>query len=438
MSDLPRRQARGVTRPAAADGSGTEGVVADRIVVVLLVVLRAGTLFLGAAEISGSSGVPHPGVGVAVLAGLAGQSTLMFGLAAVRLRRGVTPALGELTALVEMAAAVTGLLTVAYATPLSLRTTSTFWIEPYTVISVVVLAAAARRRIVGAAGAACLTATYLLCVFVVAPEGMRLSSAATATAWTNAISYLPFFVIGAIGFALVRSVVEKTDTLRRELVQLSKERARVTVGSHAYDIGHNNPKAVLREVRHGIRGMAELRPWVEKSREDLLTAFTRDEREPVTLRDELTALAGAVASAITLRLDLEEIDEVPASAPTLLIAEAVRELLNNVSHHAFGFPATLAGRSTAEFVQIAVHNDGPGLDPVRLAFTWALKQNTLHQLEAAGGSYEIHSSANSSAGITVTVTWPAAGTRGTSAPGTCPACASGSWDDTSGHTRAAG
>lgn len=424
MSAPPRRQTRAVSTPAPADGSGREGVVADRIIVVLLAVLRVGTLVLGAVEISGSSAVRHPGVALAALMALAGQSTLMFGLAAVRLRRGVTPALGELAALVETAAAATGLLVVAYATPLALRTTSTFWIEPYTVISVVVLAAAARRRIVGAAGAACITATYVLCVFVVAPEGMSLSSAARATAWANAISYLPFYVIGAIGFTLVRSVVGQTDALRRQLGQLSEERARITAESDAYEIGHNIPKAVLREVRHGTRGTAELRPWVEKSREDLMTAFSHKERKPVILRDELKALAGA--AAMTLRVELEALGEVPADAPKLLIAEAVRELLNNASHYAFGFPATLTGRSTAEFVQVAVHNDGPGVDPVRLAFAWALKQNTLHQFEAAGGSYEIHSSANSSAGTTVTVTWPAAGTRGRSAPGSGPARASAS------------
>lgn len=409
-----------VSTLALAGGTGTEGVVADRVIVVLLAVLRAGTLVLGGLETGGSSGARHQGVAVAALVALAGQSTFMFGLAAARLRRGVTPALGEVAALVETAAAATGLLAVAYATPLALRTTSSFWIEPYTVISVVVLAAATRRRIVGAAGAAFLTATYLVCVFVVAPEGMRLSSAASATAWTNAISYLPFFAIGTIGFALVRSVVEKTDTLRQLLGQLSEEHARVTASSDAYEIAHNIPKAVLREVRHGIRGTAELRPWVEKSRKDLLTRFTGDEREPVTLRDELTALAAAVAAAIPLRVELEELDAVPVSAPKLLIAEAVRELLNNASHHAFGYPATLTGRSTEDFVQIAVHNDGPGLDPVGLAFTWALKQNTLHQFEVAGGSYEIDSSVGSSAGTTVTVAWPAraAGRGGANAPGT--------------------
>ena len=424
MSDPPRRQAGGVTNHASTGGGGTEGVVADSVIVVLLAVLRAGTLLLGGVEISGSSGLRHPGIVLAALVALAGQSTLMFGLVAARLRRGVTPALGEVTALIETGAAATGLLAVAYATPQSLRTTSTFWIEPYTVISAVVLAAAARRRILGAAGATFLTATYLLCVYVVAPEEMGLSSAASATAWTNAISYLPFFAIGAIGFALARSVVGQTDALRHVLGQLSEERARVTASSDAYEIGHNIPKAVLREVRHGIRGTAELRPWVERSREDLLTAFSRKERKAVILRDELKALAGA--AAMPLRVELETLGELPADAPKLLIAEAVRELLNNASHHAFGYPATLTGRSTVEFVQIAVHNDGPGLDPMGLAFTWALKQNTLHQFEAAGGSYEIDSSADSSAGTTVTVTWPAAGTRGRSAPGNGPARASAS------------
>jgi hypothetical protein len=43
-----------------------------------------------------------------------------------------------------------------------------------------------------------------------------------------------------------------------------------------------------------------------------------------------------------------------------------------------------------------------------VASAWARKQNTIHQLETAGGSYEIQSSAGPSGGTTVTLTWPAA------------------------------
>jgi hypothetical protein len=391
------------------------------VIVVLLAVLRAGTLALGLAETSGASGLLHPSAAMAALGVLAVQSVLVFGSAGIRLVRRATPVLGGRVALVETAAGVAGLFVVAYATPLALRATSTFWIEPYTVISAVILAATTRRAIAGAAGALCLTAAYLFCVFVWAHGGMKLSSEAGATAWTNALSYLPFFAIGAIGFALLRSVVEQTDALRLLLGRLSAERARVSAAADAYRIGHDIPKALLREVRRGTLETAKLRPWAKKYRDDLLTAIGHDERPPASLRDELDALARAFAAATTLRVDLDALREVPAGAPTLLLSEAVRELLNNASYHAFGFPATLTGRSTAESVRIAVHNEGPGVDPVRLESTWARKQNTLHQFQAAGGSYEIDSSAASSAGTTVTVTWPVvrtAGRRGADAPGT--------------------
>jgi hypothetical protein len=385
------------------DHDAGEGVIAERVIVVLLAVLRAGTLALGAAEIAGSSSLRYPTLASAALAALTGQSMLLFGFAAARLHQGRSPAFGELAAPVETAAAVAGLLVVAYATPLSLRTTSTFWIEPYTVISVLVLAASVRRASVGAAGAACLTVAYLLCVFVVAPNGGRLSIAEHATAWTNAISYLPFFAIGAIGFAVLRSVVRQTDALRRLLGRLSEERARVATAKHAYDIGHDIPKALLREVRRGRMSAEQLRPWAQQFRKDLALALGGEERRPVDLHEELAALAGALAAATPLHAELHGLGEMPAGAPTLLIAEAARELLSNASHHAYGFPATLTARSSVELVQVVVHNEGPKVDPARLASTWARKQNTLHQLQAAGGSYEIHSGV----GTTVTVSWPA-------------------------------
>jgi hypothetical protein len=404
----------------AVGGSDAEGVrVADLVIVVLLAVLRAGTLALGLAEMSGSSGLLHPAAAMAALGALAAESVLVFGLAAVRLVRRATPVLGERAALVETVAGVAGLAVVAYATPLALRTTSTFWIEPYTVISAVVLAAAARRVMVGAAAAACLTAAYLFCVFIWMHGGMRLSSEEEATAWTNALSYLPFFAIGAIGFTLLRSVIEQTDALRLLLGRLSAERARVTAAADAYRIGHDIPKALLREVRRGTTETAKLRPWVKKYRADLLTAIGHEERPPVSLREELGALATAFAAATTLHVDLDALGQIPKGAPTLLIAEAVRELLNNASYHAYGFPATLIAQSSAEWVQVAVHNDGPGVDPARVVSAWARKQNTLHQLQAAAGSYWVDSSSDSLAGITVTLTWPAAvpEIRGKSAPG---------------------
>ncbi len=394
---------------ATVSDSDAEGIrVADLVIVVLLAVLRVGTLALGLAEISGASGLLHPSAATAALGVLAAQSVLVFGFAAIRLARRATPVLGGRVAVVETVAGVAGLFIVAYATPLALRATSTFWIEPYTVISAVILAAATRRAMVGAAGAVCLTAAYLFCVFVWAHGGMKLSSEAGATAWTNALSYLPFFAIGVVGFALLRSVVEQTDALRLLLGRLSAERARVGAAADAYRIGHDIPKALLREVRRGTLETTKLRPWAKKYRDDLLTAIGHDERPPVSLRDELDALARAFAAATTLRVDLDALYEVPTGAPTLLLSEAVRELLNNASYHAFGFPATLTARSSAQNVQVAVHNDGPGVDPVRLTSAWARKQNTLHQLEAAGGSYQVDSAAGSHDGTTVTVTWPAA------------------------------
>jgi len=52
-----------------------------------------------------------------------------------------------------------------------------------------------------------------------------------------------------------------------------------------------------------------------------------------------------------------------------------------------------------------VHNDGPGVDPQRLASAWARKKNSLHQFETAGGAYRIDSSP-AWAGTTVVLRYP--------------------------------
>jgi hypothetical protein len=59
-------------------------------------------------------------------------------------------------------------------------------------------------------------------------------------------------------------------------------------------------------------------------------------------------------------------------------------------------------------VEVAVHNDGKGVDPVIVAALWTRKRNTLHRLEVAGGAFAIRSRDEASAGVTVTLTWPAA------------------------------
>jgi len=318
---------------------------------------------------------------------------------------------------VEVVVGTAALAAVAYGTPADLRVTSSFWVEPYTVISALILAAAARRIVLGALGAAWLTGTYLVCVIVWVPGG-SLSRAATATAWTNALSYLPFFAIGAIGFRPVRSIVGQTETLRRQLARISAERARVAAASGAYRIGHDIPKALLREVRRGQMTTDRLRPWAIRYRDDLLAAI--GETPKADLPTELALLASAFGAAVTLAVELGSLGpDLPPGTPALLVVEATRELLNNASYHAYGYPATLRARSSPELVEVTVHNDGPGVDPVRLRSTWARKQNTVHQLEAAGGTYQITSALGSLEGTTVTLSYRRAAPTegGKTAPG---------------------
>jgi hypothetical protein len=401
-------------RRANHELDGDERVAAERIIVALLVVLRAGTLALGTGETLGPSSHAHRAMALVVLAALAGQTALVFGTASSRLRRGAMPVFDSRMALSETLAAGAALIAVAYATKPDSRATSAFWVEPYTVVSALVLAAAASRLRVGAGATTAVAAFYLLSVLVVAQDGDRLSSADRATAWTNALSYLPFFAIGALGFTLLRAVVAQTEALRRLLARLAAERARVAAASRAYRTGHDLPKAVLREVRRNVMPAQTLRPWAAGYRDELLLVVSGETRPSADAHEELRALANVFGTALDGRVHLDALGEMPPGAPTLLIVEATRELLNNATYHAFGYPVALSARSTRARVDVTVHDGGLGVDPRVLASAWARKQNSVHQLEAAGGSYRITSAPDAAGGTTVTLTWPS---RGTTAPG---------------------
>jgi hypothetical protein len=380
-------------------------VGAEWIVLALLAALRAGTLALGAAEIAASSSLTQPITDVAVLAALAAESAGVFALAARRLRAKETPALAKSVPLFETATGVAGLVLVAGATPLTLRSTSSFWIEPYTVITALMLAASTRHVSIGALGVVALTATYLLCTLALVPRGTRVSTDEEATALANAISYLPFFAVGEIGFALLRSVVGQTDRLRALLRHLSSERARVRAAKEAYDVGHDIPKAVLRVVRRRGTQVEQVRPVVARYRADLASRIGAEPSVPAGLREQLSSYARTFATSLELCLELEGLNGEPPGRPTTF-TEAVRELLNNAWFHASGYPVRLTARSSEQRVEVEVENGGSSIDPLAMASEWSRKQNTIHQLYAAGGDYLIRSPAGPAGGTVVTVMWP--------------------------------
>jgi hypothetical protein len=401
-------------------GDGAESVLGDRIVLTALVGVRVVTLALAATETVGTSSFTHPAVVSLTLVALAGQSALTMGRAAVRVRRRRAVVFDDGMAAVEVVAGALALAAVTYATPPGLRVTSSYWVEPYTVISAVVIAGTARRLALGALGVAGITVTYLLCVIAWVPAGHHQPQAATATAWTNALSYLPFFAISAIGFQLIRSIVGQTEMLRRTLTRVAAERARVAAASSAYRIGHDIPKALLREVRRGDMPAEKLGPWAARYRDDLLAAVTTVPRPSVELAAELGSLTSTFTAVAALHVDLGGLQgEVPPRTPVLLLVEATRELLNNASYHRYGYPASLTARSSTSAVEVCVHNDGPGVDPLQMQSIWARKQNAVHQFEAAGGSYHIVSAPGSADGTTVTLAYPAESptARGRTAPG---------------------
>lgn|GEM_PF-5090601 len=381
----------------------------DRITCGLLSALRAGSLLLAGAELTGGGAASHSATAVSVFVGLILVSALSFARAGRRVvsLRG-RPPFDNLTVVVESITGVAALLILANVTSAAERSSSSFWVEPYTVIGAVIIAAAARRIEVGLLAVIALTAAYLVAMLSGWTDAPVTKSAGVTTAWTNAMSYLAFYAIAAMGFRLLRGITGQAEALRQMIVRLSAERARVAVAGRIYQIGHDIPKALLREVKRGTMPPERLREWAPRFRADLLAEVTGDPRELVDLREELDRVASTYAPGMTLDINLEQMRGQPPGLPGLLLAEAFRELLNNASYHRYGFPVHIFGRSSPDSVEVRVHNGGPGVEPRMLASAWALKQNTIHQFEAAGGRYRIDSAAPPAVGTTVVLSYPSA------------------------------
>jgi hypothetical protein len=379
-------------------------------------VLRGATLVLGGIELSSAASWGTARTGAWLLAVLAFLSAVTF----TRAGRGLTGRNGRepfdaATLASETAGGVAALFILASATPPAARAGSGFWAEPYTVISAVIIAAAARRAWTGVLAVGCLAGAYLLAVLSPFPGPPASGQASVTAAWVNATSYLAFYIVALMGFRLLRGITGQAETLRQMIALLSAERSKFAAADRIWQIGHDVPKALLREVRRGTMSPDQVRAWAPRFRADLLALLAADPRVLVRLSDELTRIAATYAAAMRLDTDLTAMNGQPPGIPALLMAEAVRELLNNASYHRYGYPARLTGWSSAMRAEISVHNDGPGVDPRRLASTWALKQNIIHQFEAAGGSYHI-SSAPATDGTTVALCYPGDSARGTTAP----------------------
>jgi hypothetical protein len=389
---------------------------ASRLILALLAVLRGATLVLGGIELSSAASWGEARTGALLLAVLTCLSAVTFTRAGRRLagRSGREP-FDAATLASETAGGIAALFLLASATPPAARAGSGFWAEPYTVVSAVIIAAAARRAWAGGLAVGCLAGTYLLAVLSPFPGPPASDQASVTATWVNATSYVAFFIVALVGVRLLRSITGQAETLRQMIAVLSAERSKFAAADRIWQIGHDVPKALLREVRRGTMPPDQVRAWAPKFRADLLALLAADPRAPVRLCDELTRLASTYSTAMRLDTDLTAMNGQPLGIPALLMAEAVRELLNNASYHRYGYPARLTSWSSAKQVEVSVHNDGPGVDPRRLASAWALKQNIIHQFEAAGGSYHI-SSAPATDGTTVALCYPGDSTRGTTAP----------------------
>jgi hypothetical protein len=238
----------------------TAAYPAGRLTVALLAVLRGATLVLGSIELPSAAGRGTARTEAWLLAVLAALSAVTFTRATRRLaRRDGREPFDAATLASETVGGVAALFILASATPPAERAGSGFWAEPYTVISAVIMAAAARRAWTGGLMVGCLAGVYLVAVLSPFPGPIASDQASVTAACVNATSYLAFYIVALMGFRLLRSITGQAETLRQLITQLSAERSKFAAADRIWQIGHDVPKALLREVRRGTMPPDQLR-----------------------------------------------------------------------------------------------------------------------------------------------------------------------------------
>ncbi len=405
---------------AGTGAAGYEGRSAETVALVIAGALRSGTLVLALAQ---------AGRAAWLVAALAAQSLVGFGRCYRRVRLGRLPAVDAPAAVTETVCGILCLVLAASALGASSLPTSAFWAEPYTVVTVVVVGAAGWRLLPGLACACAVTVAYATTVFsALGPHhfaGAAALRTADAAVWNNAVSYLPFFLIARLGFRLLRAIMGQSEELRAMLGRLAGEQARVAAAAQAYRIGHDIPKALLREVRRATMSADQLAPWAEQYRRDLATALGRSAGDAADagrascgdgagLAEELRQLSRAFVPVTRLHLDLSGLSgPLPPGAPVLTVADAVRELLNNAAYHAYGYPVGLTAAGDAGHLVVQVRSGGPGPDPQRVTAAWERKRNSVHMVRAAGGDYRVGpadpAAGPDARGLSVVLEWPDTG-----------------------------
>jgi signal transduction histidine kinase len=391
-----------------AAAAGDEAVSAERVIVIGLGIVRTGTLLLGAIQLLAGAKGPNSGLAALAFAIVGTTSVAVFVRAAMRLRHlPAVPAFDSTAALAETLAGLCGLLLLRGATPAYDLLSPGFWMLPYTVVTAVMLAAGFKRVISGLADSLVLTAGYLTAVSPALHAGSNTVRGAGAAALNNALSYSSFFAFGLIIFHLYRFVTNEVGLLRRLAADSSAERARLIAARGAYRLGHDYPKAYLREFRRAERPTADLRLWATRFRSDLLTALSADPRTTVDLAEEMENVVATFAGAMSVTLDTRALIDELKGVPVLVVVEAVRECLNNASYHCYGSTVTATATSANGDLVVTVHDDGPGCNPDQVMAAWALKQNAVYLVEAAGGRFTVES--GPATGTTVRLSYPLSG-----------------------------
>ncbi len=257
-----------------------------------------------------------------------------------------------------------------------------------------------------------------------------LDSAAADTAFIETLAAL--IIVGAIGVAMAgvfrrrTAEVEQLGADRAALLHDAldaEERERARIGERLHDDALQSLLAARQDVREARAGDLRSLDYADDALADAVRALRETVRglHPAALADRGLELALRVElDRIARRGSLDvtlHVDPAAVGPHDALLYAAARELVGNVVKHAAATSVRLSLERTPAGVVLAVADDGDGMAATRpdaaLADGHVGLASTRQRIEAAGGTFELHSAAG--AGTTIRVTVPVASPTGTEA-----------------------
>jgi signal transduction histidine kinase len=393
---VARRAAR-VLVPVPSGPAGREAAIhAERMLVVVLLLVRGGRLLQGVITIGFGFAAWHRpwAAGLALLATTAWSALL----ARNAWRLGcVTPRL----AAADVAVALFALALTAISTPPHLIATSFYWVLLYAQSSALVAAVAgARRQWTTAVAPLVLMVVYGLIVDLEAGRHALLEVSG------NAIGIALFYAVGAVAGTVARQQGRGLDRTEAAIQVLEEQLAVRRTRFREFRRLHDDAVQVLERAAAVDQPQSpELRHHARRAAADLRQAMAGRRTETVSLAAALTELADLFRQR-GLAVEVEQLGALRPldGACSELLRGAVAEALTNARKHAGTHRAAVRVQTTEAGVAASVEDWGHGFDPATVGAGFGMENSIRGRLEEAGGSVTVESGPG--AGTLVTMWLP--------------------------------